>query len=394
MTPSAFVFLNQWPLTPSGKVDRRSLPAPDGLGGSPETEFVAPRDAVEEQLVQIWSDVLGTGPISVRHNFFDLGGHSLLAVRLMARIERTFNVKLSLATLFQQGTVEQLANLLRLHQRCSTWSCLVPVQPHGSRPPFFCVHPVGGNVVCYADLARDSASTSRSTVFRPGDCIGKTRRIQQSRTWRLITWRRCETSSRTALTIWAAGLWEGPWLLKWPGSCASRAATLVFSPFLTRAPGMDGESEEVDETLLMLHFAEDRGLPLPEVINAALHMQQLPAGERLGYLLEQVRKANILGTDVPMERVHQLAHVFMTNLVAVRKYNPPVYPGPATLFRASDGPPADPPVPTDLGWGRLAAGGVKIIDVPGDHASMVKEPDVRVLAERLTECLSHTAETP
>lgn len=161
-----------------------------------------------------------------------------------------------------------------------------------------------------------------------------------------------------------------------------------------RTPGMDGESEEVDETLLMLHFAEDRGLPLPEVINAALHMQQLPAGERLGYLLEQVRKANILGTDVPMERVHQLAHVFMTNLVAVRKYNPPVYPGPATLFRASDGPPADPPVPTDLGWGRLAAGGVKIIDVPGDHASMVKEPDVRVLAERLTECLSHTAETP
>jgi len=84
----AFVLLEA--MTPNGKVDRRALPAPDPSSLVNQTSFLAPRDSLELQLAQIWSEVLGVSPIGVRDNFFDLGGHSLLAVRLMAEIEKQF----------------------------------------------------------------------------------------------------------------------------------------------------------------------------------------------------------------------------------------------------------------------------------------------------------------
>ncbi|NEP32365.1 non-ribosomal peptide synthetase, partial [Moorena sp. SIO3B2] len=125
MIPAAFVFLEAMPLTPNGKVNRRGLPVPDASSLVPESSFVAPRDSVELQLAQIWSDILGVSPIGVRDNFFDLGGHSLLAVRLMADIEKEFGKNLSLAALFQGATLEQLAILLRQKTDTHSWSPLV-----------------------------------------------------------------------------------------------------------------------------------------------------------------------------------------------------------------------------------------------------------------------------
>ncbi|MEM6403793.1 MAG: amino acid adenylation domain-containing protein, partial [Cyanobacteria bacterium P01_D01_bin.116] len=103
MIPNSFVVLDALPLTPSGKVDRKALPAPKA--SKPQTEtFVAPRDSLEQQLVQIWEQVLGIQPIGVTDNFFELGGHSLLTVRLVAEIEKVTQKKLPLAALFQFTT--------------------------------------------------------------------------------------------------------------------------------------------------------------------------------------------------------------------------------------------------------------------------------------------------
>jgi acyl-CoA synthetase (AMP-forming)/AMP-acid ligase II/acyl carrier protein len=109
MIPAAFVMLDALPLTPNGKIDRRALPAPQG-DFDKEKGFVAPRNEVEEQLAQIWQEILGVKSISVTNNFFEVGGHSLLAVRLMARVEQHWGRTLPLATLFQGGTIEHLAN--------------------------------------------------------------------------------------------------------------------------------------------------------------------------------------------------------------------------------------------------------------------------------------------
>jgi acyl carrier protein len=114
---------------------------------------VPPSDDLEIQLTKIWENVLGKKPISVKDNFFDLGGHSLLAVRLFAQIEKTFGKNLPLATLFQAPNIEELANILRQKGWSAPWQTLVAIQPGGSKPPLFCIHPVGGNVLCYRDLA-------------------------------------------------------------------------------------------------------------------------------------------------------------------------------------------------------------------------------------------------
>src|SRR5262249_22287270 len=107
MVPSAFVRLDALPLTPSGKVDRRTLPAPEGrpeLGG-----YEAPRTPTEEVLASIWCEVLRLEKVGVHDNFFELGGHSLLAIRMMARLREAFQVELPLRALFEAPRVGELA---------------------------------------------------------------------------------------------------------------------------------------------------------------------------------------------------------------------------------------------------------------------------------------------
>jgi acyl-coenzyme A synthetase/AMP-(fatty) acid ligase len=108
MIPSAVILIDALPLTPNGKVDTRGLPGPD-VSVELQEAFVPPRTFVEEVLARIWSEVLSTDKVGVRHNFFELGGHSLLATKVMSRIPDSFQVKLALRTLFEKPTIEELA---------------------------------------------------------------------------------------------------------------------------------------------------------------------------------------------------------------------------------------------------------------------------------------------
>lgn len=154
MLPSAYVMLDELPLTPNAKIDRAALPAPGRDGGGSTDGYVAPRDALELNLVKVWETTLARRPISVRDDFFEIGGHSLLAARLFSRLDRALGIKLPLATLFQASTVEQLAEALRSAEWSPTWTSLVPIQPGGSRAPLYCVHGAAGNVLLYRELAR------------------------------------------------------------------------------------------------------------------------------------------------------------------------------------------------------------------------------------------------
>jgi amino acid adenylation domain-containing protein/non-ribosomal peptide synthase protein (TIGR01720 family) len=108
MVPSVFVVLDSLPLSPSGKVDRRALPAPDRVV-EPEVEYVAPRTVTEQTLADIWAEVLGVERVGVEDNFFEVGGDSILSVQVMSRVRVAFGVELSPRVLFVGPTVAGLA---------------------------------------------------------------------------------------------------------------------------------------------------------------------------------------------------------------------------------------------------------------------------------------------
>ena len=149
MVPAVFIRLDTFPLTPNGKVDRKALPAPADVAVS--AGYVAPKTETERKLCRIWADVLRVPQVGLNDNFFDLGGHSLLAVRIFNDVHRSFGVRLPLAALFEAPTVGQLSKRLAaageggVEPSEPRWTTVVPIQPRGTLPPFFCVAGVGGN---------------------------------------------------------------------------------------------------------------------------------------------------------------------------------------------------------------------------------------------------------
>ncbi len=152
MIPAYFITLDEFPRTPNGKLDRKALPSPQSAGRT-EQGFVAPRDETEQALAEIWRNVLGIDRVGVTDDFFQIGGNSILSIRVFAHIAREFDVNLPLSVLFTDTTIERLAARITEQKDVKKdWPVLVPIQPKGSRPPFFCVHGLGGGVLGYRDL--------------------------------------------------------------------------------------------------------------------------------------------------------------------------------------------------------------------------------------------------
>jgi amino acid adenylation domain-containing protein len=149
MVPAAFVHMVSFPLTTSGKVDRKKLPAPDGAQArSAELRF--PSNALQARMAAIWSEVLGVSPVGVDQDFFALGGTSVDAIKLRARVEKEFGMELPLRTVFTAPTVERLVQHLGELQDADE-AIVVPLRngPSG-RPPLFCLHGIDQ----YAAIAR------------------------------------------------------------------------------------------------------------------------------------------------------------------------------------------------------------------------------------------------
>jgi thioesterase domain-containing protein/acyl carrier protein len=141
MLPSSFEFLNTLPRTPAGKADRQALSRPnDRKRPRLKAKFVPPQDGLERDLAHLCEATLQVHPIGIRDDLFDLGADSLTAVALVSQIEASLNIHIAPVTLIQAPTIEQLAAILRKTKGSGVWSSLVPIQPTGSKLPFFWVH--------------------------------------------------------------------------------------------------------------------------------------------------------------------------------------------------------------------------------------------------------------
>jgi thioesterase domain-containing protein/aryl carrier-like protein len=324
----------------------------------------------------------------VKSNFFELGGHSLMAVRLFALIEKSLGFRLPLAMLFRAPTIEQLASLMRETVAPVAHSSLVEIQRGDAAPPIFFVHPVGGHVLCYSPLAQHLGSAQPFYGLQARGLDGEhapDTQIETMAAHYIEELRNVEPEGPYRLGGWSMGgviAFEMARQLVKQGQEVSWLA-LVDS----RLQKIDRDpAEDEDEAMLLAIFAQDMGLSLDNLDISLSHFHSLDPAEQLAYVLQQAKADNLVPADLDLLHVQHLYSIFKINLRALRSYAPEIYPGRTTLFKADEqlfGTLDDP----TTGWGQLAAGGVDVHTVPGNHFTIVREPHVTVLAEQLMSSL-------
>ena len=390
MVPSTFVMLDKLPLTANGKVDRHALPAPGQSPAVRREAFVAPRDTLELKLAHIWEEVFKIRPIGVRDDFFELGGHSLVAVRLFALIETRLGKRIPLTTLFKGATVEQLAILLRQNGESENWSPLVEIQRGDSRRPLFCIHPVGGSVLCYLELARhlgpeqpvygldarglDAAQEPHTRIEdMAAEYLKAIREVQPEGPYLLCGWSMGGVVAfEMACQLQAQG--ERVSLLGLIDSAASTIKTAA--------------AEADDELGLLINFAQDLGLTPSQLTVPWEELSQMDSKERLVYLEEQAKSAKIMPPHLNHAQVARLYQVFKTNIRAVQQYEPGAKVRRITLISSEQS--TNTFQDSTMGWDELSAEGVEVFTIPGSHYSIVRKPSVEILAQRLTACIAKT----
>ena len=385
MSPGIFVALDSLPVTPNGKVDRRALPSIDESRPDLEEPYPAPRDQIEERLSMLWTNVLELKSIGVRDNFFALGGNSLLAARLFAQIANSFGKHLPLATLFLSPTIEQLANCLRDSDTSNTWSSLVAIQPEGSRPPLFCVHAAGANVLIYRPLSRHLGNDQPVYALQAQGLDGRTQPLT-----------RVEDMAALYIKEMRAVQPEGPYFLLG----ASFGGLVIYE----MAQQLLAQNQQV-ALLAMLNtncpvysFAKRIRCHVGHLMEKGPreYAQAIwgSVNRRLTGRVSETKNETTSAPDPEIQKVlakdsgvdKSLVRTVLAIMAASEQYVPAhgIYSGKIMFFLARDA--KRDFEDNRLAWRKLAAG-FDVHVVPGAHTSMREEPHVAELAAKLRLCL-------
>jgi amino acid adenylation domain-containing protein len=389
LVPAAFVSLKTLPLTAGHKVDRTALPPPSWAPDSPERVSAGPGDEYEPWLTGLWERLLGVRPVDVRADFFEMGGNSLLAVELFSEIERRTGRRLPLSFFIQASSIEKLAGLLR-RETPPRWPCVVPLQPQGTRLPFFCVSWGHGEVLSYAPLA------SR---------LGPDRPVYGLRRDRLADGRprftRVEEMAAQYVEEIRTVQPSGPYQI----GGLSLGGALAFE----MAHQLTSNGQEVGALILMdpSFHAEGGREPAPvrspggrplglrqQVVWYWTKWQLLDLEERRATLGKKVRRllrsASQAKTPAPDALAQRTTGPAVDDLVEandlsddVDRYDPRIYSGRATLILARH---QEAAVDRRRIWSALLPE-LEIRVVPGLHEFILQEPFVRALAREVERCL-------
>jgi amino acid adenylation domain-containing protein len=400
MLPSAFVFMESFPLTPNEKIDRKALPVPDQKRSMLNKSFIAPRDAIEQQLTKIWEKVLGVQPIGIADNFFELGGHSLLAVRVFAQIEKILNKKLPLATLFRAPTVEGMAAILREENQTKSWSTIVEIQPKGSKPPFYWIHTLGGDggggFFYYRKLAELLGPDQPSFGIRsPQEPFSK---IDEMARFYVKEIRKFQAEGPYYLGGFCFGgnvAYEMARQLKDAGEEVGLLVMLETSPpnvshkqsWSATAAKYSIENLVENAKDFVSHSPQQR---LTMLKNKSRRLKEKIRGKTASGGGDE-RKPMGLGEVIDLSHYPEgYVKYAETHWQELTEYQPGPYEGEVTLFRAKKQGLSN--FNHTLGWDALVGDRVNVTVIPGTHESMLQEPNVQIVAAKLRALLEESAE--
>jgi len=389
MVPAQYVFLDSFPLTENGKIDRKSLPDPVVNSGSSSHKFVAPRTETEKKLEAVWREVLKVDRVGIHDDLFELGAHSLLAIKATSKIQEVFGVRLDMPTLFVSATIAGLAEaLLRKEGSNEEAAFTTNNQPDDGTPPFWLA---GGNMSIRPLLLQLG---KHLPVYSMGLRPGRTNQFKEPLNMeRLVEHMVSEIRERQRV---------GPYFLG--GFCVNG----IFAYEVARQLMMQGQ----DVKLLVLfepfnpsQNAKDRVMTgLRRMIFRVrfrfgelceLKISDLPRYARSRWKGLAMMVADVIWRSSARLRVRKRGSQSPTLeqilFVAASSYKPKPLGCPTVIFSCKNWPMLSAGDPY-FGWRKLLTGPTETHELPGDHEGIFREPNVRVLADKLRACLQTTTQ--
>lgn len=342
-------------------------------------EYVAPETDLECWLATLWQEILNVDMIGLSDDYFDLGGDSLMAAALFVEVERRFGARLAPSTLLDHPTVAKLSELLRVEARAYAERCLIPLQAEGATPPLFLFHDLSGGLMSYRHLLRRLGTRRKLFGLQyPGQ--------DENSTSVMSIAEMAATYVDAIRAVWP----QGPYFL----AGFSLGAQIAFETAsqLTTAGGVvrllaliDGPTRE----------GKLRGLQrvARKLSRNLLYLSEERLVRWPGYLLGALRRELPLPWTKQRRPHREAAPNGSEDLLKMQtgKYLPPIYEGPVKVLRSVKGPGYWNH--RNLGWEKYILGPIESFDIPDNHAAMMTEPMVALVAAYLEHWMKE-AEMP
>lgn len=391
LVPGRFVWLEDFPTTPNGKVDRRRLPEP----GTPSEVQAPPRTVTEHALAELWCEVLGIDTVGIRSNFFDLGGNSLSAVLLVDGAHRR-GLPITTRQVFQHQTIAELAELVEANATAAPTTGLISLGPRpepqqASRllPPLVCLHTSTGSTLGYVPFSRHlEADQPCLAIEMPGELRGQPTDDMVACYAELIRGR--FPDGPVHLAGWCVG----------GGLAFEIAARLRAQDYpvglllLLDTPAPAETPESISLPAALAAFVQNRamaaqvGLVPGQAVQDRIASFEVPAElapeQQYATMMTFLDEVGLLPAG-HHDRMLVMARTFVELTSAALRWAPERYPGDIDLLVATESAPAEA---SRRDWQRHAVGQVRAVPVVGDHFSIMGMANAPTLAAMVTELIS------
>lgn len=373
----AIVPVAHFPRTPGGKIDIAALPVPDA---AQTAGVVQSADPVTQQIAGLMAQVLGLAAVGPDDDFHDLGGHSLLAVQLIGRIEAALGHRLGVADLHRRPTPRALARALSAAQSGPRY--LIPIQPQGSLPPLFGVHVLGRNEEHFRPLA-EALGPDQPVFGLTVGLLAQDTPIGVAETARAYADEILKTFPQGPISLAAVSLASYVAFELAQQLIRAGREVRVIAMFDSAGPG--GRTRLSGRARLGVHLRQ-------LVRRGPSHLAGI-VSNRWADLVYRAKKLRLRLRQPADAQAMTVERFMVAAELAVQAYEAqPIY-RPLTIFRAEANIFDSPEITHDgLGWAPVAAMGFEVIDVPGDHLSILQPPNVAVLAHHLSRLMADLPE--
>jgi amino acid adenylation domain-containing protein len=397
MIPAHFQWLDEFPLTPSGKRDDKALRELALSTTVAASAGTAPCSGDERAVADIMAEFAGRSEFAACTNFFDAGGTSIGAMRVVMAIARTWDVEIPLDAFVADPTPAHLASLIAAGGTARTFDPVVALRTSGDRPPLFLIHPIGGNVLCYLDLVKhlppdQPVYALQAAGAEPGATPLRTMRDLAMSYIAAI--RKTHPCGPYSIGGWSFG-----------GYVAVEMARQLADTELARLILLDtialsaDHRAEVSESELITWFFAELLWQAHDIEAARLTLGHTVADRETLFdsILRRAIEAKILPSDSSPHLIRRLYKIFHANYEAGLNYRHEPLDRDITLLKSTERMPADAEhvhaivgssfTSQTNGWERLAPRSLTVIDVAGDHLSMMSEPNIADVAAKLDAAL-------